>query len=72
MKPRDGWSASAVREQAEMANLILLALCTVVLSFYIFAFVQFVRDEKRDRATGRRARPTVIRPDGTGAKPGRR
>jgi hypothetical protein len=55
-----------------MANLILLALCTVVLSFYIFAFVQFVRDEKRDRATGRRARPTVIRPDGTGAKPGRR
>jgi hypothetical protein len=54
-----------------MADLFLLAFCTVVLGFYIYAFVQFVRDERRDRATGRRARPTVIRPEGTLPKRGR-
>jgi hypothetical protein len=55
-----------------MADLILLALCTVVLGFYIYAFVQFVRDEKRDRATGRRARPTAIQPEKTVPKSGRK
>ena len=54
-----------------MADLVLLALCTVVLGFYIYAFVQFARDERRDRATGRRDRPTVIRPERTTPKSGR-
>jgi hypothetical protein len=54
-----------------MADLILLVLCTVVLGFYIFAFVQFVRDEKRNR-TKPGARPTVPRPEGAPSKRGRR
>ncbi len=36
-----------------MADLILLVLCTIVLGFYIYVLVQFVRDERRDRENGR-------------------
>jgi hypothetical protein len=55
-----------------MADLILLVLCTVVLGFYIYVLVQFVRDERRDRENGRHARPLVIRPERTGPKSIRR
>jgi hypothetical protein len=55
-----------------MAGLILLVLCTVLLGFYIYVLVQFVRDERRDPENGRQARPTVIRPEGTGSKSIRR
>jgi hypothetical protein len=55
-----------------MADLILLVLCTIALGFYIYVLVQFVRDERRYRENGRQARPTVIRPEGTGSKSIRR
>lgn len=55
-----------------MADLMLLVLCTVVLGFYIYVLVQFVRDERRHRENGRPARPTLIRPEGTGSKSIRR
>ena len=36
-----------------MADLILLVLCIIVLGFYIYVLVQFVRDERHDRENGR-------------------
>ena len=35
-----------------LGDLILFVLCIVVLAFYIFAFLQFVSDEKRYGTTG--------------------
>jgi hypothetical protein len=43
--------------------LILLALWVAGVSFYLFVFVHFVLDEKRNRmSSSSGTRPTVIRP----------
>jgi hypothetical protein len=54
-----------------MAVLIFQGFCIAGVGFLVFVLVNFVYDEKRNR-TRPGARPTVIRPEGTTRKIGRR
>jgi hypothetical protein len=54
-----------------MAVLIFQTFCIAGLGFLVFVLLHFVYDEKHNR-TRPGTRPTVIRPEGTAPKSGRR
>jgi hypothetical protein len=59
------------KENLAMEVLIFQTFCIAGVGFLVFVLVNFIYDEKRNRRKPG-TRPTVIRPEGTAPKSGRR